>query len=178
MFCNILLKNTKLKFLAPINFVIVLLFFSSCNSQKKLQGIYRSNSIVLGFFTTTVELKDYNTFNYEFSGDLQHTELTGVYEVKGNDLYLRFNKNKGEVESENDSLAITDILSGNYHNYDLKTDNNINYHLKYKIKGNKLFSYRINNTGLVKKAKVYGTQKKFLFFGTRWKNKRSYLKKN
>ncbi|WP_261509896.1 hypothetical protein [Chryseobacterium paludis] len=160
-----------------LNLILALLLLSSCKSQKKLQGIYKSNKVEFGFFVTKIDLKNSNEFNYIFSGDLQHTELSGFYKRSGHNLYLKFDKNKGEIESVNDSLTISDILSGNYHNYDLKIENGINYHLKYKIQGNKLFAYRIDNDRLVKKSKVYTNKKKFLLLGSKWKNKRSYLKK-
>lgn len=157
--------------------ILALLLLSSCSSQKKLQGIYKSNKAEFGFFVTKIDLKNNNKFNYVFSGDLQHTELSGIYKLISHNLYLKFSKNKGEIESVNDSLTISDILSGNYHNYDLKSENEINYHLKYKIQGNKLFAYGTKDGQLKKKSKIYTNQKKFLFFGTKWRNKRAYLKK-
>ena len=160
-----------------IHLILALSLLLSCNPQKNVQGVYKSKQAEFGFFITKVELKNNNEFNYEFSGDLQHTELSGIYKQSNHYLYLKFNKNKGEIESSNDSLAISDLLSGNYHNYNLKSENGINYHLKYKIKGDKLFVYRIDNGQLNKKSKVYTNQKKFLFFGTKWKYKRYYLKK-
>ncbi|SDJ57423.1 hypothetical protein [Chryseobacterium jejuense] len=130
--------------------ILILLFLSSCHSQKRLFGIYKSKTADLGFFITKVELKNNNEFSYDFSGDLQHTQLSGVFQLKDHNLYLKFNKNKGEIESQNDSLTISEILSGNYHNYDLKIENGIKYHLKYKIRANKLFIYRNDNNKLSK----------------------------
>lgn len=177
MFYSIKLTNTKLKSRLLLNPILVLLILLSCNSQRNLEGTYRSNKAVLGFFVTTVELNNNDKFNYEFSGDLQHTELSGIYKVIGNSLYLKFNKNKNEIESTNDSLTISYILSGNYHNYDLKNESGINYHLKYKIQGNRLFAYNAKTGNLIKKSKIYTKQRRFLFFGTKWKNEKSYLKK-
>lgn len=116
-------------------------------------------------------------FKYKFSGDLQRSELTGTYTIEKNNVYLKFNREKGQIESESDSLTIVEILSGNYHNYDLKNESNIDYHLKYKIKGNKLFSYRIDNGKLVKKSKYYSNKKRFLFTDPNWKTSKSFLKK-
>lgn len=132
--------------------ILVLVFLSSCSSRKELEGIYRSQKAELGFFITKIELRNNNQFKYQFSGDLQHTELSGVYQLKDNNLYLKFNKNKGEIETKGDSLTIVEILSGSHHNYDLKNENGINYHVKYKIRGNKLFVYRIDNNKISKKA--------------------------
>ncbi|ASK30659.1 hypothetical protein CEY12_11280 [Chryseobacterium sp. T16E-39] len=177
MLHNIILANASQKSRPFLNLISVLLILLSCNTKRNLQGTYRSNKAVLGFFVTTVELNNNDKFNYEFSGDLQHTELSGMYKVKGNSLYLKFNKNKNEPESTNDSLIISDILSGNYHNYDLKNESGINYHLKYKIQGNRFFAYNVKTGKLIKKSKIYSDQKRFLFFGSKWKNKKSYLKK-
>ncbi|PWN70041.1 hypothetical protein C1631_008560 [Chryseobacterium phosphatilyticum] len=160
-----------------LSLILTLLFFFSCKPQKNLQGVYKTNKAEFGFFIIKIDLKNNNEFNYVFSGDLQYTELSGLYKISGHNLYLKFNKNKGEVESVNDSVTISDILSGNYHNYDLKSENGISYHLKYKIQGNKLFAYGIKNGQLKKKSKVYTHQSKFLFFGSRWRNKRIYLEK-
>lgn len=160
-----------------LNLILALLLLFSCKPQKNLQGVYKTNKAEFGFFVTQIDLKNNNEFNYVFSGDLQHTELSGLYKISNHNLYLKFNKNKGEIESVNDSMTISDMLSGNYHNYNLQNENGISYHLKYKIQGNKLFAYGIKNGQLKKKSKVYTNQRKFLVFGSRWKNKRIYLKK-
>ncbi|MBV8328013.1 hypothetical protein [Chryseobacterium sp.] len=158
------------------NLILVLLFLSSCYSQQNPAGIYRSKEADFGFFITTIELKNDHQFNYEFSGDLVHRKLSGIYQLKDHHLYLKFNKNKRETESQNDSLTTEEIISGNYHNHDLNCENNIDYHLKYKIRGHKLFAYRTDNKP-ARKSKIYTHKKKFLFFGSHWKNKRNYLKK-
>ena len=143
-----------------------------------MSGKYSSNKAELGFFITELNFLNDTDFKYEFSGDLAHTELTGTYKINDENVYLKFTKEKNQIESENDSITIGEILSGNYHNYDLKNENNIEYHLKYKIIGNKLFSYRIDNGKLVKNSKIYTNTKKFLLFGSKWKTTRSYLKKS
>lgn len=175
MLCASFPKNSaKMKFYLLIIFSFIIY---SCSTPKNLNGKYKSNRAELGFFVTELEFQNNKDFKYKFSGDLQHTELTGTYKLNDNSVYLKFNTEKGEIESENDSLTIVEILSGNYHNFDLKNENSIDYHLKYKIKGNKLFSYRIDNGKLVKKSKTYTNSKKFLIFGPKWKTKKSYLKK-
>lgn len=158
------------------NLFIILLFLSSCSSPKNLEGTYRSKRPSFGFFITTLELKKDHHFNYQFSGDLVHRKLSGVYKLKDHNLYLKFNKNKRQKELQSDSLTAAEIISGNYHNHDLKSENNINYHLKYKIRGNKLFAYDIDNK-LVKKTEINTNQKRFLLFGPKWKSKRNFLKK-
>jgi hypothetical protein len=157
--------------------IISIIFLTSCSSTKKLNGKYRSNKAELGFFVTEINFENDNVFKYKFSGDLQHTELTGTYIVKNKNAYLKFNKPKGQIETQSDSLTVVEILNGNYHNYDLKNESNFDYHLKYRVKGNKLFSYRIDNGKLVTKSKSYSNTKMFLLFGSKWKTTRSYLKK-
>ena len=157
--------------------IISIIFLASCSSTKNLNGKYRSNKAELGFFVTEINFENDKDFKYKFSGDLQHTELSRTYKVVNKNAYLKFNKEKGQIETENDSITIVEILSENYHNYDLKNESNIDYHLKYKIKGNRLFLYRIDNGKLVTKSKSYSNTKRFLLFGSKWKTSRSYLKK-
>ncbi len=76
---------------------------------------------------------------------------------------MKFLKEKGEIESKNNSLSIVEMLSGNYHNYDLKNENGIKYHLKYLIRNNKLFNYRIDNGKIVKYAKDTSQKSSFFF---------------
>lgn len=96
--------------------ILALLLLFSCNSQKNLEGVYKSNKAQFGFFVTRLHLKNNKEFNYIFFGDLQYQELSGLYTVSGHNLYLKFNKNKREIESVHDSLTISEILSGNYNN--------------------------------------------------------------
>ncbi len=160
-----------------IKFILIIFALNSCASNKNLEGNYKSNFADLGFFITTINLKNDKTFEYNFSGDLVNQELTGTYKIDKNLLYLKFSKEKFEIESKNDSLSITELLSGNYHNYELKNENGIQYHRKFKIGNKKLFSYRIDNGKLVKRAKKYSDKKRFIFFGPSSKMKRTFLRK-
>ena len=161
-------------------FIIIsalILCLSSCSSTKDIQGKYKSNFADLGFFINTIEFKNDSTFNYNYSGDLVNQDLTGTYKIDKNKLYLKFTKNKGEIEYQNDSLSISEILSGNRHNYKLKNENGINYHRKFLIKNGKLFSYREDNGKLVKRAKKYSDKKRYIIFGPTSSFKKFYLKK-
>ena len=147
-------------------FFYVLLLFTSCGISENINGNYRSNFAQLGFFTTEIELKLNNTFSYQHSGDLQHTELNGIYRIINNKLYLRFDKFKGETEQDAVKINGKDTIVDfeklmNSHSYELKKDNGIEYHLKYKISKNKLFVYNIQTNKLVKKAKTYSDAKKY-----------------
>jgi hypothetical protein len=155
-----------------MNKLLIFLIFTtllSCASDKKVIGTYKSNRASLGFFITTIEFKADSTFKYNFSGDLINQNLTGKFSVKQNIVYLKFYKNKGEIESKSDSLSVSEILSGNYHNYDLKNKKGVFYHLKFKIRNEKLLTYRIDNGRLVKRSKVYN--------GKKYVNEEVYLRK-
>lgn len=165
---------TKLKFL---KFISVVFLLSSCATNKNIEGKYKSNFADLGFFITTINLKHDKTFDYNFSGDLANQDLTGTYIIDKSFLYLKFSKEKYEIESKNDSLSIAEILSGNYHNYELKNEKGIQFHRKFKIGNKKLLSYRIDNGKLVKRSKKYSNNKRYILFGATSKMKRTFLQK-
>ena len=155
-----------------MNKLLIFLIFTtllSCASDKKVIGTYKSNRASLGFFITTIEFKADSTFKYNFSGDLIDQNLTGKFSVKQNMTYLKFYKNKGDIENKSDSLSVAEILSGNYHSYDLKEEKRLPYHLKFKICNEKLLIYRVDNGKLVKRSKVHNG-KKYVF-------RKVYLKK-
>ncbi len=167
-------KTAKLKIL---KYLITILLLNSCATNKNVSGIYKSNFVDLGFFITTIKFNNNGTFEYNFSGDLTNQNLTGTFKTNKKTLYLKFLKEKGEIESKNDSLSIVEMLSGNYHNYDLKNENEIKYHLKYLIQNNKLFIYRIDNGKIVKYSKIYSEKKRLNLFGESWRMKKFYLRK-
>lgn len=153
----------------------ILLLVASCAVSENIIGKYCSNFASLGFFITEIELNSDNTFHYKFSGDLQNQELDGIYKIKKNKLYLRFNKLKGEGEDNAIKIVGKDTLVDfvklmNSHHYELKKENEIEYHLKYKILKGKLQVYNIQTNKLVKKSKVYSEK-------GNWKRKEYFLKK-
>ncbi|WP_192501334.1 hypothetical protein, partial [Flavobacterium sp. PL002] len=132
--------------------IILVIYFStfliSCSLNRNVDGKYRSNFADLGFFITEIELKPNNTFHYESSGDLQHIELNGNYTILNDKLYLRFEKEDNETEKRAVKIIGKDTIVdfeklNNSHNYKLKKENEIEYHLKYKISKNKLQVYNI-----------------------------------
>ena len=147
-------------------FFYALIFFTSCNVSQNIDGKYRSNFSQLGFFVTEIELNPNKTFNYKHSGDLQHTELVGNYKVENKNLYLRFDKLKGETDSNairivgNDTIVDFEKIM-NSHSYELKKENGIEYHLKYKISKNKLLIYHTQTNKIVRKARTYSDTKKY-----------------
>ena len=157
--------------------IFLILLLTSCKTNHVLNGKYQSNKSELGFFDTELHFLNENDFKFKFSGDLQYKELTGTYKINKNKVYLHLDKDLDLANSESDSLTIVEILTRNYHNHHFKNENEIHHHLKYKIKGDKLFSYRNENGKMIKKTRSYAKTKKFLIFGSKWKKTRHYFKK-
>ncbi len=159
----------------------ILYVISTFSNSQNLIGKYRTNFADLGFFMTEIEFKPDYSFHYVFAGDLQHIELDGHYKIVNKLVYLRFNRLK---EDFNDSLVkivgkdtIVDFSQfQNMHSYDLKSEYGIEYHLKYRLKGDRLFSYHIINNKIVKRTRYYSDKKRYLLFGPTYRYKRWYLK--
>ena len=136
--------------------LLFIVFTVACVAHKDIQGKYRSNKAELGFFITEIELKSDNTFDYKFHGDLQNIKLQGSYEVNEKNVYLRFDKMKNELEQIAEIVEGDTIINlnnfNNFHIYDLKTEGQTKYHLKYKYSTNKLRPYHIETGELVRKA--------------------------
>ncbi len=164
-----------------VGFYLIALL-TSCSVHKNVTGKYRSNFAQFGFFSTQIILKPNKQFHYIFSGDLQHTELDGTYKTRANKLYLRFDKLKHEPDSgaikivEKDTIVDMEKLL-NTHSYELKNENGVEYHSKYKISKDKLRPYRIDNKRLVRRGKIYSNRRKFIIFGKKNYSKKYYLKK-
>jgi len=144
------------------------LLFISCNTKKKISGTYISNRNIGGFFSEKIDFKENDKYTYEFSGDLEFQQASGGYLIKDDILYLKFDKDKLEIDYDNDTLSL-DLFYGDYHLYDLQSENGIDYHMKYKIINNKLFVYNLSTGKVVKKFEVRSKNK--------WKMKKVYLKK-
>lgn len=164
-------SNTTIKKLIKTTAYLFIFLFTliSCTTKENLQGTYRSNIASLGFFRTTITFENDSIFKYNFSGDLTHQNLTGKYALRKNMAYLKFTTNKGEIESESDSVSALEALQGNYHHYDLKEEKGIPYHLKLKVSKKKLLMHTITNGKLIRYDKVYN--------GKKWKYTKVYLKK-
>ncbi len=82
-------------------------------------------------------------------------ELNGTYQIRRDNLYIRFLK--PESTKMNDSIldALTWTEKDEFESYELKNENGVSYHYKYLIKEDKLFVYRIDNGDLVKKVDHY-----------------------
>jgi hypothetical protein len=174
-------QKTEMK-IKIILIISILTILFSCNSKKSIIGKYRSNFAEMGFFVTKIELNKDSTFHYVFSGDLLHTELDGKYKIENKKLYLKFNKLKGETESElvkvNGKDTIVNFENfGKSHSYDLRNENKIEYHLKYKISNRKLFVYNIITDKIVRKVNGYSANRKYYLFGPKYYKKKRYLMK-
>jgi hypothetical protein len=151
-----------------ISLFILIIFLSSCTSQKEFVGLYKSNFPESGFFTTKLKLEKNGNVIYESSGDLMYKKYRGKYQVRNKAIYLVFDEEKPKEIKQDDSIySVLDFSKS--HNYKLKNENGIPYHLKYKFRNDKLFVYNIQTDKIVKRARYYSDKKNRL--------KKYYLKR-
>lgn len=147
--------------------IILLLLLISCNSSKNIIGTYKSNFAVYGFFVTKIKFNPDSTTEYDKIGDLINENLTGRFKISHNIAYIKFDKLK--YDQSKDTLSLNEIFTRkidtndyqNLHSYDLKFENGISYHLKYKIKHNKLIAYNIITGKIVRKSKGSKNKRKY-----------------
>ncbi len=147
--------------------LILFLLLISCNSRKNLIGTYRSNFAVHGFFVTEIKFNPDSTTEFHMAGDLMNENLTGRFRVSNNIAYIKFDKLK--YDQSKDTLSFSEILAKevdtneyrNMHSYDLKLENGISYHLKYRIKHNKLLVYNIVSDKIVRKSQGSKNKRKY-----------------
>ena len=129
---------------------------------QNIEGYYASNAAVLGFFVTRIQLNPDSTFKYEFAGDLQYDYGTGRYKFVESTVHLQFD-------------AIEDT------SYVIKAFREVhasNRPSKYLLRGNKLWSYHVEQGHVVKQGQALSRRRKFLFFGDHYLTKRRiYLEK-
>ncbi|HEU4789996.1 MAG TPA: hypothetical protein VFS71_09945 [Flavobacterium sp.] len=151
-----------------ISFLLILVsLLISCNSKKNLIGTYRSNFAIHGFFVTQIKFNPDSTTEYHMAGDLMNENLTGRFKVTNNIAYIKFEKLK--YNQSKDTLSFNEMLTKevdtneyrNMHSYDLKLENGIPYHLKYKIKRNKLMVYNIASGKIVRKSQGSKNKRKY-----------------
>lgn len=138
-----------------LSLLFFLLILVSCNSNRNICGTYRSNFAQLGFFVTTIKFNADSTVKYNKAGDLMNEELTGKFKISRNIAYIKFDEPKLDTITLNESQETPNYanLFQNNHLYDLKHENGIPYHLKYKIKHNKLLVYHMQTGKIVRRAK-------------------------
>lgn len=152
-----------------ILFILFSLFIISCR-PKNIFGLYRSKFAESGFFVTDLQLKKDSSFYYYFSGDLVSEERVGKYHIRNKILYLQFDT---IFNKDDDSIGFAFQRK-----FDLKkSDTGFPFHLKYKIKGDKLYSYNLSKEGIKRKSKGYTPYKKYIFFGPHWYKRNFYLRK-
>ncbi|PIF34728.1 hypothetical protein CLU81_5389 [Flavobacterium sp. 9] len=142
-----------------LSLLLLLFLFVSCNSNRNIYGTYRSNFAQLGFFVTAIKFNADSTVKYKMAGDLMNEELTGKFKISRNIAYIKFDKLKYDTAA--DTLSFDELMEmpidtnqfQNMHLYDLKNENGIPYHLKYKIKHNKLLVYHMQTGKIVRRAK-------------------------
>lgn len=138
-----------------LSLLLLLFLFVSCNSNRNIYGTYRSNFAQLGFFVTAIKFNADSTVKYKMAGDLMNEELTGKFKISRNIAYIKFDEPKLDTLTLNESQETPNYanLFQNNHLYDLKHENGIPYHLKYKIKHNKLLVYHMQTGKIVRRAK-------------------------
>lgn len=149
-------------------FLSIIFIFNSCSSNKNFQGRYRSNFAQLGFFVTDIKFNRDSTVEFHKAGDLMNENLTGRFKVSNNIVYVKFNKLK--YDTSKDTLSFDELLKApidtnehkNLHYYDLKFEDNIPYHLKYKIKQDRLLVYNVETNQIIRRFK--GSKKVAKFY--------------
>lgn len=151
--------------------IIILVNFTSCTSTKNLEGSYRSNFTVLGFFVTRIKLNSDRTFEYLFHGDMISDTATGNYRIKGHKLILTYHSRpidtSGLAYLQNIGLKLDESLN-------LKSDAGLP-HIFY-IGQDKLFG-SFQDGKIVRKAVGYSKRKKYLLFGSHYYKRKYYLKR-
>ena len=71
-----------------ISCLCTFLLFSNCSGQRKIEGIYKSNFAINGFFIETLKLNCDSTFILNFKGDLQNRNTYGKWTVNNRKLIL------------------------------------------------------------------------------------------
>jgi len=161
--------------------IIIILFFIStvlvsCKLNQEITGKYHSNFAQSGFFITEIAFNPDNSFHYEFAGDLSFQELDGKFIIRGNKLYLKFDK----LKTEPVELTFADTLDfnsdwQNSHSYELESKNDIEYHLKYRIRGDRLQTYNMTKDRIERRTKFCSDNRLFGIFGPKCYQRKYYL---
>jgi hypothetical protein len=143
----------------------------SCHSTKINAGTYHSNLAVHGMFGTTIRLKPDSTLEYVFQGDLMYDSTTGSYQVRGDRLYLNFDK---QVKDSN-------RLYNRFDEMPLKTitysGDTIYYKESYYIGRNKLYPAHVKTDQKITRVRAYSKMKKYLLFGSHYYEMNYYYKR-
>ena len=142
----------------------------SCSSTNNIAGKYGTNFASMGFFGTTIILKQDSTLEYTFGGDMIHHHVTGHYKISGHNIYMVFDKEKLDSNFAQGQLFADTLYKTVY-----KGDTIVYQRFLY-IGHNKLFFAHAQTGKKVIKAKRYCKRKKYIFFGSHYYKRRWYLK--
>ena len=137
---------------------VILLLVCGCSGKKEVVGCYRSNFAEMGFLGEHVHLNSDSTFNYRFAGDLINEVGHGKYHLVRDTVILVIHRNRPKT--------IADSLSPDY---------NLKDTIRFYLHNKKLFGNNIETGKVVKYASGYSKHKKYLLFGSHYKNMRHYL---
>lgn len=111
----------------------------------------------MGFFMEHVHLNPDSTFNYRFAGDLINAAGHGKYHLVKDTVILLLQQ--AHTPTTVDSLS-------QYHLRDT---------IRFYFHNKKLFGLNVETGKVVKHGNGYSKHKKYLLFGSHYKNTRSYL---
>lgn len=159
------------RLLTSLLFCYILFGLISCSSTKNIAGKYGTNFATMGFFGTTIKLKQDSTLEYIFGGDMIYHHVTGHYKIYDHKVYMVFDKEKLDSNFASGSL-FTDTLYKTVYLGDT-----IVYQTFCYIGHNKLFFAYAQTGKKITRAKRYCKRKKYLFFGRHYYKRRWYLKR-
>ena len=141
-----------------LNYSLILIFIliTSCSSNKFIAGKYKNNISPFGLSSYEVNFSKNDSCRFKVSRHLSGSvELSGTYQIRKNNLYIRFSEPKNIRENDSILEALTWTPKNEFDSYELQNENGITFHYKYLIDEGKLFVYRIDNGKLVKKVDHY-----------------------
>ena len=157
--------------LTSLLFCFFLFGLFSCSSTKNIAGKYGTNFADMGFFGTTINLKQDSTLEYIFGGDMIHHHIIGHYKIYDHKVYMVFDK---EILDSN--FASTSFFPDTLYKTVYKGDT-ILYQSFCYIGHNKLFFAHAKTGKKVSKARRYNKRKEYLIFGSHYYKRRWYLKR-
>ena len=159
------------RLLNSLLFCCILFGLISCVTTKNIAGKYGTNFADMGFFGTTIKLKQDSTLEYMFGGDMIHHHITGHYKIYDHKVYMVFDK---EILDTNFALGL--FFPDTLYKTVFKGDT-ILYQSFCYIGHNKLFFAHAQTGKKITKARRYNKRKKYLLFGSHYYKRRWYLKR-
>ncbi len=135
-----------------------------------MAGKYGTNFASMGFFGTTIILKQDSTLEYTFGGDMIQHHIKGHYKIYDHKIYMVFDKEK--IDS---NFAPGPLFADTLYKTIYKGDTIVYQRFLY-IGHNKLFFAHAQTGKKVTQTRRYNKRKKYLFFGSHYYKRRWYLK--